>query len=270
MIRTFLALSALALVAPQAKEGGPKKFAASDEEFPNPERGLMVFINLAEKGDLSYLRGKGYSLVFANVSLAAFRGGPLAADFLAKLDQGFQRVRAAGLKIVLRFTYSGNIGDADAPKAIVLQHIAQLKPLLMSHGDVIAVLQAGFIGAWGEWHGSTHGNDNDGVRREVVTALLDAAMGGACWSVLDRDQAFLTADLRVEFLRSAHIGTLIGRGWVVRRTRRVVFCAAELRDSEGVVLATSRCTQVVLPASGRAGRYEKYADDGSPPDDARG
>jgi len=174
MIRTFLALSALALVAPQAKEGGPKKFAASDEEFPNPERGLMVFINLAEKGDLSYLRGKGYSLVFANVSLAAFRGGPLAADFLAKLDQGFQRVRAAGLKIVLRFTYSGNIGDADAPKAIVLQHIAQLTPLLMSHGDILAALQAGFIGAWGEWHGSTHGNDNDGVRREIVTALLDA------------------------------------------------------------------------------------------------
>lgn len=108
------------------------------------------------------------------------------------------------------------------------------------------------------------------VQGGLVTALLDAAMGGACWSVLDRDQAFLTADLRVEFLRSAHIGTLIGKGWVVRRTRRVVFCAAELRDSDGTVLATSRGTQVVLPASGRAGRYEKYADDGSPPDDARG
>jgi hypothetical protein len=174
MIRTFLALTALALVAPQAKDNGPKKFEPSVEEFPNPERGLMVFINLAEKHDLAYLREKNITLVFANVSLAPFRGGPIAADFLSKLDQGFQRVRAAGLKLVLRFTYSGNIGDADAPKAIVLQHIAQLKPLLMAHGDVLAALQAGFIGAWGEWHGSTHGNDNDGVRREVVTALLDA------------------------------------------------------------------------------------------------
>jgi acyl-coenzyme A thioesterase PaaI-like protein len=45
----------------------------------------------------------------------------------------------------------------------------------------------------------------------LVTALLDAGMGGACWTVLDRDQAFLTADLRVEFLRSAYIGTLIAR-----------------------------------------------------------
>jgi len=97
-------------------------------------------------------------------------------------------------------------------------------------------------------------------------------MGGACWTVLDRDQAFLTADLRVEFLRSAEVGTLSARGWVVRRTRRVVFCAAELYRGEtaGGVLASSRCTQVVLPAEGRAGRYQSPDEPGAPPDDARG
>lgn len=171
MIRHALAISVLCLVlGPQ----DPRKYAPSDEEFPNPERGLMVFIKLDEKHDLAYLRGKGVTLAFANVTLAAFRSGAIAGDFLEKLDQGFQRVRASGLKIVLRFTYSGAIGEADAPKATVLRHIGQLKPLLQAHGDVIAALQAGFIGAWGEWHGSTQGNDNDGVRREVVTALLDA------------------------------------------------------------------------------------------------
>jgi uncharacterized protein (TIGR00369 family) len=108
------------------------------------------------------------------------------------------------------------------------------------------------------------------VQGGLVTALLDASMGGACWSVLDKDQAFLTADLRVEFLRSAHVGRLLANGWVVRRTRRVVFCAAELTDEAGVVLANSRCTQVVLPAAGRAGRYEQAAIDGAPPEDARG
>jgi uncharacterized protein (TIGR00369 family) len=112
------------------------------------------------------------------------------------------------------------------------------------------------------------------VQGGLVTALLDAAMGGACWTVLDRDQAFLTADLRVEFLRSAQVGTISAHGWVVRRTRRVVFCAAELHrgESKGELLASSRCTQVVLPAEGRAGRYDKPADDadGAPPDDARG
>lgn len=110
------------------------------------------------------------------------------------------------------------------------------------------------------------------VQGGLVTALLDAGMGGACWTVLDRAEAFLTADLRVEFLRSAGLQTLVARGWVVRRTRRVVFCAAELHADtvDGTLLASSRCTQVVLPAGGRAGRYESPSEDGSPPDDARG
>jgi uncharacterized protein (TIGR00369 family) len=111
------------------------------------------------------------------------------------------------------------------------------------------------------------------VQGGLVTALLDAAMGGACWSVLDADQAFLTADLRVEFLRPTRPGQLTSTGTVVRRTRRVVFCAAELFDAEGTLLATSRCTQVVLPAAGPAGRsIPRNANEsaGGPPQDARG
>ncbi len=107
------------------------------------------------------------------------------------------------------------------------------------------------------------------VQGGLVTALLDAAMGGACWSVIDASQAFLTADLRVEFLRASRPGKLCATGTVVRRTRRVVFCAAELHDGEGLLLATSRCTQVVLPADGTEGRIWPPRDDG-PPQDARG
>jgi uncharacterized protein (TIGR00369 family) len=108
------------------------------------------------------------------------------------------------------------------------------------------------------------------VQGGLVTALLDSAMGGACWTVLDHDQVFLTADLRVEFLRVARPGMLSATGTVVRRTRRVVFCAAEMRDPDGVVLAASRCTQLVLPDSGRFGRLGAADADGAPPEDARG
>ncbi|MBW3561289.1 MAG: PaaI family thioesterase [Actinobacteria bacterium] len=110
----------------------------------------------------------------------------------------------------------------------------------------------------------------EGSPSAAVTAILDAAMGGACWTVLDADQAFLTADLRVEFLRSTRVGTVTAVGTVVRRPRRVVFCEAQLFDADEVLLAVSRCTQVVLPAEGRAGRYEEPAADGAPPNDARG
>lgn len=106
------------------------------------------------------------------------------------------------------------------------------------------------------------------VQGGLVTAVLDAAMGGACWSVLDDDQAFLTADLRVEFLRTTRVGTVRATGTVVRRTRRVVFCEATLHDEAGALLAASHCTQVVLPADGAGGRYEPAGAE--PPQDARG
>ncbi len=108
------------------------------------------------------------------------------------------------------------------------------------------------------------------VQGGLVTALLDAAMGGACWTVLDNDQVFLTADLRVEFLRVSRPGLLSATGTVVRRTRRVVFCAAEMHGADGALLASSRCTQVVLPDAGPFGRLGGVDSSGAPPDDARG
>ena len=83
------------------------------------------------------------------------------------------------------------------------------------------------------------------VHGGMVTTLLDTAMGGACWSVLDEGESFLTADLRVEFMRSSRPGTLRAEGTVVQRNRRVAFCGAELYDAEGTLLAASRCTQII-------------------------
>jgi uncharacterized protein (TIGR00369 family) len=83
------------------------------------------------------------------------------------------------------------------------------------------------------------------VHGGMVTTLLDTAMGGACWSVLADEETFLTADLRVEFMRAARPGVLRAEGVVVQRNRRVAFCAAELFDGEGELLASSRCTQII-------------------------
>lgn len=89
--------------------------------------------------------------------------------------------------------------------------------------------------------------DGDGsiVHGGLVGTVLDTAMGGACATVLDDGESFLTADLRVEFLRSARPGLLRAEGRVVRKTRRVAFCASDLYDADGTHLASARCTQVL-------------------------
>jgi uncharacterized protein (TIGR00369 family) len=86
------------------------------------------------------------------------------------------------------------------------------------------------------------------VRGGLVATILDTAIGGACATVLEEGESFLTADLRVEFMRAAHPGLLRAEGHVVRRTRRVVFCAGELHDPVGEHLASARCTQVIRAA----------------------
>ena len=83
------------------------------------------------------------------------------------------------------------------------------------------------------------------VHGGMVTTLLDTAMGGACWSVLEEDESFLTAELRTEFMRSARPGVLRAQGRVIQRNRRVAFCAADLFDEAGELLASSRCTQII-------------------------
>jgi uncharacterized protein (TIGR00369 family) len=88
------------------------------------------------------------------------------------------------------------------------------------------------------------------VHGGMVSTVLDTAMGGACWSVLEEGEDFLTADLRVEFMRSARPGTLRAEGIVIQRNRRVAFCSADLYDAEGTLLASSRCTQIIRSSNG--------------------
>jgi len=83
------------------------------------------------------------------------------------------------------------------------------------------------------------------VHGGMVATLLDTAMGGACANSLDEGESFLTADLHVEFFRPARPGTLHAEGRVVQRSRRVAFCAADLTDAEGALLASARCTQIL-------------------------
>ena len=152
-------------------------YTATDELFPNPERGLRRWSDLLETTDYGYAVDEGRTLVHSYVLLADYVDAPLDQALLDALSAGFQRVRDAGLKVVLRIAY--NHGEnypnsIDASKSQVLEHIATLTPLLEANADVIVIVEAGFIGAWGEWHHSSNGLDNETDRRDILLALLDA------------------------------------------------------------------------------------------------
>ncbi len=152
-----------------------KTFTENTLDFNNPERGWYGGLNLLSSSvftSATALRVAGKTVAYAGVRLDAFRAGPIDAATLTGLSNGFAGARSAGVKIILRFVYNNNGTDPDAPLSVVLGHIAQLKPLLTANADVIAVWQGGFIGSWGEWHGSTNGLGTTAAQSAIINAML--------------------------------------------------------------------------------------------------
>jgi len=149
-------------------------FAEITTDFPNPERGFFRFSDLSPMTDFASIRASGASLAYTRIQLNDFRTSPISQAFLDNLSLAFAKLRAAGLKAVVRFQYD-EAGGQDATKDQILAHIQQLKPTLRQNSHLIATMQAGFIGAWAEWHTSANGLDqNTAAKSAILLALLDA------------------------------------------------------------------------------------------------
>jgi hypothetical protein len=149
-------------------------YEADESDFLNPERGFHGNADILDETDLSWIRDEGHSLARTYIRLDDYRDRPLPDSFVDQVRNSLANARTAGIKVVLRFSYNFGIGEADAPLSRVEQHIQQLQPILEEYQDVIVVLQAGFIGAWGEWHSSTNGLDTPANKTSVLAALLEA------------------------------------------------------------------------------------------------
>jgi Domain of unknown function (DUF4832)/Domain of unknown function (DUF4874) len=148
-------------------------YEKSNQDILNPERGLFSpQEGVAGEGLKEIRRLHQVSVIRTYFALDAYRNVPLPADYLDKLDKYFQAVREGGLKAIVRFAYSSSMDQPDAPLDRILSHGDQLKPILQAHADIILMLEAGFIGAWGEWHSSKSGLDTDQGRKAVLLKLL--------------------------------------------------------------------------------------------------
>lgn len=166
------------------------------EGLYNPERGfrLEVALDVAEKNYVwdakhypditSYLKEQSemyasdsVSLVQTYFYLMGLVGKDLSSEDFQTMSTFFDELRALGKKAVLRFAYeTAFMGRAPIgpTKEDVLRHAAQLKPFLEENRDVIQVVQAGMIGAWGEWHSSVHGlEQSEETKRDILEAVCD-------------------------------------------------------------------------------------------------
>ena len=176
------------LAAAEAIQRASTTFRPTSLEFPNPERGFWRFVasnfTAVTAEEMRDIRTAGMTMAYAVVRLDPFRNRALPQAMLTRLATSFGFSRAAGVKVILRFAYNYPETEEeyehakDAPLSIVLGHIRQLDPLLSANADVIAVWQAGFIGAWGEGHTSSNNLDKPVPKRTIRDALLQALPPG--------------------------------------------------------------------------------------------
>jgi hypothetical protein len=156
-------------------------YIASTAKFPNPERGFYKYTEsnlgsspaMLNEGTLKLYHTQNISLIYRIYYLKSFRDKLLSQESINQIDTDMATLRKSGLKCVLRFAYSSQETEPDAPLDIILQHLDQLKPVFEKNADVIAVLQAGFIGAWGEWYYTSNNLNNSGVRKLILDKMLE-------------------------------------------------------------------------------------------------
>ena len=176
-------------------------YLTNNTDFPNPERGFYYPTNsdsgLLNSASITALRTPytpwqatyqvHSTLVFRYYMLTPYVNSAIPSSYLQNMETDFNAIRTGGAKVILRFSYTNTLVGppyGDASKAQVLDHIQQLASVLSDHADVIAAVQLGFIGTWGEGYYTDHFGDASTAgslsaadwddRAEVIAALLAA------------------------------------------------------------------------------------------------
>jgi len=159
-------------------------YTLSNALFPNPERGFIRTMDVHSEGaglnqaQLNTFRSQNISMVLRFYYLEAFKSQAISATELSLIQDDLAKIRTAGLKAILRFAYTDDLAGTDASYTIIAQHLDQLQPIFTANQDIIAFVQAGFIGAWGEWHSSSNGLATTDNERLVLTKLLSVVPDG--------------------------------------------------------------------------------------------
>jgi Domain of unknown function (DUF4832)/Domain of unknown function (DUF4874) len=160
-------------------------YTKDNSNFTNPERGYAqsetthagssspkkLRDNVGLAGRLS---SANITLVHRNFNLKDFKNSAISQSYLDLVEDDLRWARENSLKMTIRFAYNfyGDSNPTDAPLTRVLGHIDQLGPVLQSNVDVIAFIEAGFIGDFGEWDGSQNGLNTPANEKQILDRLL--------------------------------------------------------------------------------------------------
>ena len=161
-----------------------KSFIEEDSiNTTNPDRGFFKStyeLNI-ERNWNAFIDAKkaGYQLLYAPIVLEKYvEIKTLPNSLIQTIEKNLIQAKNAHIKLILRFSYRNSLDSNDPTISIVESHFNQLKPLLQKYKESISIVEAGTIGAWGEWHHFTgeyadtnsHYQEN---RKLIINKLLE-------------------------------------------------------------------------------------------------
>lgn len=81
----------------------------------------------------------------------------------------------------------------------------------------------------------------------AIATLVDTVVVPAIAGPWEEPQMMLTLSMTVHYLGAIHKQDAIAEGWVERRGRSTVFCAAEVRSGDGSIAATGSLVYAIRP-----------------------
>lgn len=144
----------------------------------NPSRGYYVQLDSSEAHKLDEY-SKEVRLCLLAYDLYDYRDREIPDEKLNELEQFLQEAKKNNMKCIFRAAYGFKeelVNDAKSMDQIK-SHILQIAPILNQYKSEIYVVQAGFLGPWGEWHDSIYLEDDKVAKRNrntVIEQLLKA------------------------------------------------------------------------------------------------
>lgn len=150
MIYKFFSI--LLLLCAGNSYAGDYSYPVTQDAFPNPERGWYAYTLMLDNNDYASLANQGYRLVYSPIVLRDFMNSDIDTSTLNTITNRFAAMRNAGIKAVLRVNYNEEDGGLNPDFPQMERHMKQLAPIIEANKDVIAYIEAGYMGPWGEWH----------------------------------------------------------------------------------------------------------------------
>lgn len=148
-------------------------YEETTDSLDNPGQGYYVQIDSSQFDTIKTLRKEGNRLVLVGMDLQKYRDCEIEEEALQNVRKCLIEARKNDMQVIFRGAYNF-YGSCVEPDNItrIQKHMEQIAAILNEEKDVIASVQAGMIGDYGEWHDGRYLTGNGKRDKKIRCTIL--------------------------------------------------------------------------------------------------